>query len=195
MKNQMMIAALGVAAAGTVAAAQPTTVFDFGAVFGSASFTTTVAPNEVQWFSFSLANGASYLDLTTTLGQTGIDTEIGIYDAAGNLVGNDDDDGIGLRSTLSFGAGSGQMLGDPFNLGGDGIANGEDGLLPATGVYYVAIGEFQVNFDPTGFGVTSTGTDTGGTITLTILTDAVPAPGAIAMLGMGGLVATRRRRA
>jgi MYXO-CTERM domain-containing protein len=193
--NKMTISALGLATAGSIAAAQPTTVFDFGPVFGSASFTTTIAPNEVQWFSFSLASGASYLDLTTSLGQTGIDTEIGIYDSLGNRVGNDDDDGVGLASTLSFGAGSGLMLGDAFNLGGDGIANGEDGVLPATGIYYVAIGEFNVDFAATGFGVTSTGVDTGGTITLTILTDAVPAPGAVAMLGLGGLVATRRRRA
>jgi len=152
------------------------------------------------------------------------------------LIATDDDDGFGLLSTLSFGTGSGNALGDTFNLGGDGIANGEDGAL-AAGSYFLAIGSFNTNFDAaidlgdvtsgasggsyqidlySESGIqTITGTLAGGAVDVYTVSFsgaffdinvssadfdseiglfAIPTPGAAAVLGLGGLVATRRRR-
>ncbi len=191
MKKTLAIAL--VAGISTVAVAQPSTIHDFGAVNGSADFTTSIGAAEVQWLSVVLGGGATYLDLTTSIGASNIDTEIGLYDAGGNLVGTDDDDGIGLLSTLSFGTGSGLELGDPWNLGGDGFANGEDGPLPGPGTYYIAIGAFNTTFGSTAFDVTSTSSAVGD-ITVTVFSN-VPAPASAALLGFGALAATRRRRA
>jgi MYXO-CTERM domain-containing protein len=186
-------ALFAVIAGGAIAApalAMPMTVADLGVLTGDTQVVVDIDPNEVAWVSFTLPAGGTYLDLNTN--GSGIDTEMGLYDDAGARVANDDDDGIGLTSTLSFGAGSGLMLGDSFNLGGDGIADGDDGPL-GPGTYFVALGEFDVTFNDTMFDVVSTGTDSGGRIILDVYTD-VPAPAAASVLGIAGLAAVRRRR-
>lgn len=176
------------------AVAQPASFTDLGVLTGDGAFTVKVGPNEIQWFRFEIGQGASgsnYLDLTTSSSTTNIDTEIGLYANDGSLAGNDDDNGVGLASTLSFGAGSGLLLGDVFNLGGDGLANGENGPL-AAGVYFIAVGEFDVTFGPD-FGAESVGTDVGGTIEVSWFTN-IPTPGAAALAGVAGIAAIRRRR-
>lgn len=184
-------AILTVALLGGAAAAQPASI-NLGNLNGDLTFSGNLAPNELVWFSFDVGSTGTYIDFTTSF-NSDFDTELGLYDAAGNRVANDDDDGIGLTSTLTFGAGSGLLLGDLFNLGGDGIANGEDGAMLGAGTYFLVLGEFQVNHGDTNFDVTSTGTDVGGAYELNIFTN-VPTPGALSLLGVAGLVATRRRR-
>lgn len=215
--SMAMVAAAALAT--TPAQATPEVVFDFGELADGASFTGDLAPNEIAWFSFTISSG-TFVDITTALGTNSFfqeDTEIGIYDSSGNLIAFDDDDGFDgdgadsdvfnddgifdtspFRSTLSFGTGSGTTLGDPTDLGGDGVANGEDGALPFPGQYFVAVGEFDVLFGLTDFDVMSIGDDLGGTYTLSFLTDntIVPLPGAVWLMGTalfaGGLA--RRRR-
>ncbi|MEO1129039.1 MAG: hypothetical protein AAFX05_04935 [Planctomycetota bacterium] len=182
-------------AGGAIAApalAMPMTVADLGVLTGDTQVIIDIDVNEVAWVSFTLpqdASGSTYLDLNTN--GSGIDTEIGVYDSAGARVANDDDDGIGVSSTLTFGSGSGLELGDFFNLD-NGFALGQDGDLSA-GMYFVALGEFNVDFNPTNFDVVSDGFDDGGRIILDIYTN-VPAPSAAGVLGLAGVAAVRRRR-
>ena len=182
-----------VAAAG-VASAQPATAFDFGTITADTGTSLTIAPNEVVWVSFTLNQSVaagSFLELTTVdlVGAGNIDTEIGLYDAGGNLIADDDDGAFLTASLLSFGDGSGR---DDLDENGAAATLGQDGNL-GPGTYYLAIGEFNVDFNPTAFDVVSTGSDIGGDIALSIFTN-IPAPSSAALLGLGGLVATRRRR-
>lgn len=182
------------AAAAGFAAAQPATAFDFGTITGDTGTTLSIDPNEVAWVSFSLSqaiDASVFLELTTVdlVGAGNIDTEIGLYDAAGNRIADDDDGAFSTASLLSFGSGSGRA---DLDENGAAAAAGQDGTL-AAGTYYLAIGEFNVDFFDTNFDVESTGSDIGGEIALNIFTN-VPAPSSAALLGLGGLVAARRRR-
>ncbi|KAA0214640.1 MAG: hypothetical protein DYG94_08190 [Leptolyngbya sp. PLA3] len=188
MKKALALAL--VAGLGSVAAAQPTTVYDFGTVNGMESYTGShTASGQVIWVSIDLSGGETYLDITSN--GTVFDTEIGLYRADGTLVTSNDDDGISLQSTLSFGTGSGLLLGDSWNLGGNGLAEGENGAMPGAGHYYLALSRYNTTFGATGFDVTSTGT-AGGAYTITVYSN-IPAPASLALLGLGGLVARRRR--
>lgn len=133
--------------------------------------------NTAQWYKFTLGTAipaseafiAHTFGNTLTGGQFGAgDTEIGLYDSLGNLIASNDDAGF-------------PQLWSRVNQGG-GLAAGD---------YYIAAGAYNTIFS-SGFNVTVTdaGTPTGD-IKLTI----IPTPGAMALLGLGGLLATRRRRA
>lgn len=161
---------------------------DLGSVVAGDMATGTLAAGEVAWFTFDtgdIAAGMNALDIFT--GGSGIaDTEIGLYDSAGNGIAIDDDGfGSTLQSLLTFGNGAGTLAGDPSGDEGDG----RDGDL-AAGTYYLAVGAFNTTFGATGWDVTSVST-TEGDYKVTF----IPAPGAVALLGLAGLAGTRRRRA
>ncbi len=109
-----------------------------------------------KWYSFTLPDGIPstderYLDMDTngtTLGA-GTDTEMALYDASGVKLAEDDDDGAGLSSLLSFGAGT-----------RSGSRNGQDGSLSG-GLYYALVIGYNATFS-NGWNVTTDSTQSGG---------------------------------
>ena len=120
----------------------------FAAPARAATITTggSFGAGAIAQVTFTRGPGGTWLDITTN-GSTdpvlggGADTEIALYAGTGpgatyvasanTGTKGDDGDGIGLASTRSQGVGSGSLPGDPFDLGGHGLAEGEDGPMPA----------------------------------------------------------------
>jgi hypothetical protein len=177
---------------------------------------TTNALNPVQWYRFVLPNNATFnsgrwFDITTRANGAAFDTSVALFRGSdGALLSIDDEDGTGSFSQLSFGSpsitpftgasagnrGSGAIYtGSASAVGG----HGRDSALDA-GEYYVAVGHYTSAFNAAGTAVTASegfGTSAPtafGSFTLNLTTN-IPAPGALALVGMGGLVAARRRRA
>lgn len=129
----------------------PPAATDVGQIDASAlTFPFVLAPNETKWIKFSLASPIAatdfkFLDIDTegsTLG--GSDTVLALYDAKGQLVAFDDDDGSGNWSQMSFGQGTRSAVG--------GLAyDGRDGSL-AAGTYYLGVRSFGGPVDPLGWG-------------------------------------------
>ncbi len=144
---------------------------------GSASDPLNAA--EVTWYSFDVSGGAGANPWSIdTFGSTNTggsfaddDTEIGLFDSAGNLIASNDD--------ADFGAGILTSILDDVSVG-----------ALADGTYYVAVGSFNTVYGP-GFDATSTSTATGTNV---VNFNFVPAPASAALLGLGGLAAIRRRR-
>ncbi len=123
-------------------------------------------PQQVLWFRFELAQDAlassgGYLDIHT-LGSylpgsfSDKDTEIALYDVAGNLIASDDDGaGVENLSLLSFGAGSR----GPIAPGGI-TRDGQNGPLPA-GEYYLAASAYNTTFGSTDWIFATSHTRTG----------------------------------
>jgi hypothetical protein len=145
------------------------TVFarDFGTLTTSPTVTnTTFTAGQIKWYKFTIAQDIlgqgpthRFLDINTngsTVG-TGVDTEIGIYNANGTLIATDDDSGDGPgganSSQVSFGYGRRPAVGTSQP------AAGQDGDLVA-GTYYMAIGGWNVTYGA-GFSPTTTSTATG----------------------------------
>ena len=148
--------------------AQPALFTDLGDL-STANSTSTVnvtltAANNIQWYKAILpavtATGG-YIDLWTNSPGTVTDSELGVYDNLGAMKANDDDDGPGAYSALSFG------LTSPTRAGPSGANafNGRDGVLSA-GTYWIAVGSFNVTFGTTAWTVTSSYTGTGRTMVL-----------------------------
>ena len=114
-----------------------------------AAGTTTVNPvalnaGQVRYYSFTLANPVetglgTFLDIDTETTLGGLDTEIGLFTAAGALLSSDDDSGNGLLSQLTYGAGTRCPVGTGFPY------DGFNGPLPA-GNYVLAVGLFNTVF-------------------------------------------------
>jgi hypothetical protein len=137
---------------------------DLGTLVRGAPLLTQVSIGaaEIKWYRFNLPEAASvanqsWVDVWTTQNTAlapSNDTEIGIYNVQGNLRASDDDSGPGLLTQISFGQGGRNGLGDGLPR------NGQAGALDA-GVYYLAIGGFNMVFNATGFSVTSTSPNAG----------------------------------
>ncbi len=135
--------------------ATPATAIDLGALtIGNSPLNVTVptyAAGALRWYKFSIATPVSsssfeFLDIyTSSAGDGGLDTELGLYNAAGALVSNDDDDGDDYFSMMSFG------------IGGGGNGNGQSGATLAAATYYVVTGRYDTQFNGSAFSVTSGG--------------------------------------
>lgn len=143
----------------------------FGSPGGSITVDGALSEGDVDWFAFSLDNTAT-LSFFAGFAAGGADGILQIVDAGGDVLAFDDDNGIGF--------------------------------MPAVQLENLAAGDYFVGFS--GFGdVFSDSVDTDELADglghsedfgykLTIGFTIIPAPGAMALLGMGGLVIARRRR-
>ncbi|MFH1266033.1 MAG: PEP-CTERM sorting domain-containing protein [Planctomycetota bacterium] len=164
---------------------EPPVAQNLGDIAGGAVETGALASGQVKWFVFDFGD-LPYLDIATN--DSTFDTEIGLYTSTGALVAANDDDGFGLWSVLTFGTGSGLELGDYYNLGGNGIAEGEDGPL-GPGTYYLALGGYNTTYGLTGWEVLP-GTASGDYV---VTFYAIPEPASFALLALGCLALIRRR--
>ncbi len=174
----------------------PTVAFDFGTLGNLASPVCapaqSIAAGQIVWYSFTLAQAWNRADIFTTLGVGVFDTEIGLYNSNGFLLNSDDDYSTGgLGSRIGVGGGTGYEYDGPGPIAAFGATDQGDFALGslAAGTYYIALGAFNTTFAGTGFGATSASTLTGSTQLCII-----PTPSALALLGLGGLAAMRRRR-
>lgn len=171
---------------------------------------TGLAAGQIVWFRFDFSgtDGTSFfLDIdTTTVGMTPtavatVDTELGLYDSLGNLVGTDDDGGQGNYSWLSFGN---DTLVRTYDIGGGVGAMGGasfpgiDGPL-GPGTYWLAVGAFDTTFGATNWDATSAAGSQDGAFDLNFRTDVVagvPEPSSYALVGLGllGVAWVKRRR-
>ncbi len=154
----------------------------------SITFNAFVPPTPPSCINLGTWN-ATQIDTNGSFDGNGVrtDTELGLYNSNGFLVANNDD-----------------ISSSNFNsiLSGLSLADGA--------TYYLAVGGFNTAFAGSGFGVTA-GTATGafnlningvaGVASGALAAGAVnwycftaPAPSALALLGLGGVVAGRRRR-
>jgi hypothetical protein len=184
--------ALAVLTLAGTAMAQPAVFTDLGNRTASQTFTqnvTLTAPADIQWFRIELPGvsaAAGYVDIWTTPtanpapASDMTDTEIGLYDNSGNAAStgyNDDDDGPANYSALSYGSTISRGPITYGTLAAGAARNGRDGDL-AGGVYWLAVGRFNVTFAPTAFGVVGTyvGTQTTALLNFDIRNPADPFP-------------------
>lgn len=137
---------------------------------------TLAGASEIDWYSFVGTGEQTTINtLGSTLGTLAADndTEIGLFDAAGNLLNENDD--------INF-------------AGGNLLSSITTNSLTAGATYYVAVGAFNSTFG-SGFSASSTSTITGN---YRLNITSVPEVGTMAMLGMGmfviGGVISRRKR-
>ena len=138
------------------ALAQPAST-NLGALTTAAPFNVpgiNISGGSVSWYKFTISavSPTMFLDIDSegTSFTPGNDSEIALYDGAGNLLAFDDDSGSGGLSALSFGAATPARSG----FGGGVPFQGQNGALVA-GTYYLVISAFPTTFGPTGWSVSS----------------------------------------
>ena len=159
----------------------PAAFADLGTVsdaqVGTVVHAAPMAAGQVRFYKLVLPVGVAapvYLDIDTVgsalaTNEFGLanDTMVYLFDNNGTPIVSNDDGGSGATSLLSFGAGSGQMVGDPTDLD-NGVSSGMDGALPA-GTYWLAVAGYRLDAD-SGWLVEST-SGVGGTIDIRVRTN------------------------
>jgi hypothetical protein len=139
---------------------------------------------DVDWFSFTVTGNTTFVAsifaiINSNAGNASPDSQLVLTDAAGNILASDEDSNVGFMSsldTIALGAGTyyiGVTGFNDMNIGNPGGVVLPDGF---TGNTQLA------------------GHTQNWTYKLIIGLNIVPTPGAAALLGLGGLVAGRRRR-
>ena len=173
-KTRMLSAAAGLAIA-AAAYAQPALFTDLGDHSTANNTGTTpvtlISAADIQWFKIKLPTTTAslgFVDLWTNGPGNITDSEMGIYDNLGAKKAEDDDDGPSNLSALSFGKTSPTRVATPVVAPATSLGlayNGRDGNL-TNGIYWIAVGRFNVTFNATAWSVTSTSTSTERTMTL-----------------------------
>ncbi len=134
---------------------------DLSTVYTNRPIGTTMTPaavDEYRFVRFRLPGpinraAGDWLDIDTSYsnvlanysGNSRNDTEIALYDAAGNMIATDDDDGADFASSLSFGAQA--PVRPHLNVANPGLDfNGRDGASLAAGYYYLAMTTYNTAF-------------------------------------------------
>ncbi len=180
-----------------IPAAPPPGFSEFGTVdctvSPTLSQTTTLMPGAVNWFRVVIpGTGATvasdtFLDITVDSSASFADAAMGLYNADGNRISADDDDGNLLDPQLTFAHGRRNGQGDATQL------DGNDGDLPP-GNYFLAVAGFGTTFGASAFAVNAASSVEFGDVTVTITSNvgsagncALPdpvAPAVIADLGV-----------
>jgi hypothetical protein len=140
----------------------------------------------VKWYRFDVPvpvtpGTSTYLDIDSNQTAYGTgndvvtDTEIALFNQSGTLIAQDDDDGEGLASLLSFGAISSRP----------GGYQSQDGTLPP-GTYYLCVAPFNATF-ASGFSVTTNSTAFPADVRVRLSSGFTSPPSAPAALDMGTL--------
>ncbi|MFT3684342.1 MAG: DVUA0089 family protein [Phycisphaerales bacterium] len=135
---------------------------------------------DVDWFSFTVTGNTTFVAsifaiINNNAGGATPDSQLMVTDASGNILAFDDDENVGYMSSINT-------------------------LTLGAGTYYIAVTGYNDTAGGTVLpdGFTGTGQTSGHTenwtYKLIIGLNIVPTPGAAALLGLGGLVAGRRRR-
>lgn len=154
-----------------------------GVLTGGTAQGQTGAPGtagDVDWFSFTVTGNAQMVASIFALvnsnpGATSPDSQLVVTDAAGNILAYNDDDNVGLMSSI-------------------------DTLTLNPGTYFIGVTGFNDMAGgtvlPDGFEGTSqvSGHGENWSYKLIIGLNVVPTPSAAALMGLGALVAGRRRR-
>lgn len=139
---------------------------------GSVLVSGVLDTNDVDWFSFTLADTATLSVFAAFSTAGGADGVMQIVASGGDVIAFDDDSGLGLMPALQLES----LSAGTYYIGFSGFGD-VDSTSVTTDELADGLGH-QQNFG----------------YKLNIGFSVVPAPSAMALLGMGGLVATRRRR-
>jgi hypothetical protein len=150
------------------------------------SRTPTLAANQIVWYKFTLSTSVryqdgTYLDINTDGVNT--DSEVALFNCAGQLMGTSDDEGPGLQAALSFGHGEGSWPGGSIATTNT-INNGRNLDLPA-GHYYIAVSKFNTQYASSGFSATSSAP--AGPVALNIRYGAAAAAIPLSFVNLGTL--------
>lgn len=139
---------------------------------GSVLIDGSITVGDVDWFSFTLTDVASLAVFAGFSSGSGADGVMQLVNSSGVVIAFDDDSGIGLMPALQVAS----LAAGTYYIGMSGFGDAGISSVGTTNVFD-GLGH-QQNF----------------VYKLTIGVTVIPAPGAMALLGLGGLVATRRRR-
>lgn len=144
----------------------------FNSPGGSMAVDAVLGLDDVDWFGFSVSDTATLSFFASFSNGAGADGVMQVVDSTGDVLAFDDDSGVGNLPALQIE----NLAAGTYYIGFSGFGDADFGSI-ASDELLDGIGHNE-NF---GYKLS-----VGFTI--------IPAPSAMALLGMGGLVATRRRR-